>query len=264
MRLKGACHLIRANTYSLFFTVLLISCDSSKRINTDYLYFRNGADTVFAQQKETLIQPYDLLSIQVYSRTLNQEQAAIFNIPTTTNNSAQGYEVNTAGNIEMPVIGPVKAAGLTIDQLQTALVQNLTNNVKNPSVIVRFLQFNVDVLGEVRIPGTKKFNVDRVTIIDALSAAGDLTDFGRREDVKVIREEGGKKIYHTVDLRSKTIFESPVYVLQPNDIVYVSPNKYKLKNLNVDPETQRRTSLFFTIFSAILGATSLIVLILRT
>ena len=233
----------------IFLIGMLCSCSQSRMMDANYVYFNNGADTVTVQQKETVIQPNDLLSIQVFSRTLNQEQAAIFNIPSSANGVVQGYQVNAAGDLELPVIGPLQAAGLTKDQLQTMLAEKLTNYVKNASVLVRFLQFNVNILGEVRSPGTQKFLVDRVTIIDALSAAGDLTDFGRREDVMVIREEKGRKMYYTVDLRSKAVFRSPVYVLQPNDIVYVRPNKYRLKSLSIDPDVQRKTSIFFTVFS---------------
>jgi polysaccharide export outer membrane protein len=167
------------------------------------------------------------------------------------------------GFIDMPVIGSVKAAGLTKAQLQTTLETKLTDNVRNPSVLVRLLQFNVNVLGEVRAPGTQKFNVDRVTIIDALSAAGDLTDFGKREDIMVIREQDGKKVYHTVDLRSKTLFQSPVYFLQPNDIVYVGPNKNKLKNIDVDPDAQRKTGLVLTVVSLVVSIASLIIFSFR-
>ncbi len=242
----------------------LSSCGSSKKIATDYLYFRGAEDTITVQAKETTIQPADLLSIQVYSRTQNQEQAAIFNIPPSTNSLLlQGYQVSAAGNIDLPLIGPVRAAGTTKDELQQTLVQKLTPYVRNPSVLIRFLQFNINVLGEVRNPGAQKFAVDRVTIIDALSAAGDLTDFGKREDVTVIREENGKRIYHTVDLRSRTLFESPVYVLQPNDIVYVGPNSNKLKNISVDPQAQRRTNLLFTVTSVVLGITSFLISALR-
>ena len=91
----------------------------------------------------------------------------------------------------MPVIGDIKAAGLSKDSLQFLLEQKLAGYIKGPSVLVRFLGFNVNVLGEVRTPGTHKFLVDNVTVIDAISAAGDLTDYGKREDVTVIREEGG-------------------------------------------------------------------------
>lgn len=257
-------HLILTTAYFVFLAGLLSACDSSKNINSNYVYFKNGVDTVVAQQKETIIQPNDLLSIQVFSRTLNQEQATIFNIPNTSNGVNQGYQVNVDGSIEMPVIGSIKVGGLTKYQLQVLLTQKLTDYVKNPSVVVRFLQFNVNVLGEVRSPGRQNFIVDKVTIIDALSAAGDLTDYGKREDVTVIRELGGKKIYYTIDLRNRALFRSPVYIMQPNDIVYVGPNKNKLKNLSIDPEVQRRTGLLFTIISLTLGVASFLISALRT
>lgn len=262
MKIKSSVKLFQAIVFPFSLLVILSSC-ALRKLNTDNIYFQNGADTVMVQQKETIIQPNDLLGIQVYSKTINQEQAAIFNIPAGVAGDVQGYQVNKSGNIEMPVIGTVQAAGLNKDQLQASLVQRLTSYVKNPSVIVRFLQFKVNILGEVKSPGTQRFATDKVTVIDALSAAGDLTDLGKRDDVMVIREEGGKKIYYSVDLRSKAIFQSPAYVLQPNDIVYVSPNKTKLKVLNVDPEKQRKTTSTVTIISVSLGIVALILSLMR-
>lgn len=268
--------------YIFFLVFFLASCTSSNKLSADYLYFKNGSDTVAVQKKETIIQPGDQLGIQVYSKTLNQEQAAIFNIPTNSGSSTgkgsssaagvssaggesaaggssvgQGYQVSAIGNIEMPVIGSVKAAGLTKDQLQAYLVDKITNYVKSPTVIVRFLDFTVNVLGEVKAPGAKKFTADKVTIIDALSASSDLTDFAKRDDVKVIREVNGKKIYYSIDMRSKNIFSSPVYVLQPNDIVYVAPNNKKLKTLNTSTEVQTRIALFTTFLGIAISMTSL-------
>ena len=136
---------------------IITSCSSTKRINKDFLYFGAGPDTIAMQQKEIVIHPYDMLSIQVFSKTLNQEQTAIFNILNVSNststgtnqiNMTAGYLVSITGTIEMPVIGSVKAAGLTKDQFQAVLVQKLADYVKNPTVIVRFLQFNVNVLGK--------------------------------------------------------------------------------------------------------------------
>lgn len=245
---------------SLSFSFL--SCGSSKPLNYDYVYFRSGADTVTLSQKERTVETGDLLSIQVYSKTSNQEQAAIFNIPAAVS-STQGYQVNPDGTIEMPRIGKVKADGMTKDQLQKTLEQKLTDYVKDPTVVVRLLHFNINVLGEVRTPGTQKFTVDRVTIIDALSGAGDLTDFGKRDSVTVIREEEGKKIYYSIDLRSRALFESPVYLMQPNDVVYVSPNKFKLKNLNVDPEKQRKTGLAFAVISTMVSIATLVLFALN-
>lgn len=218
---------------------------------------------VVEQPKEIFIQPGDVLSIVVYSRSLNQDQVTIFNLPASANTLMQGYQVSRSGNIDIPIIGAIKAVGLSKKELQDTLVRKLTEYVKNPSVIVKFLQFNVNVLGEVRTPGTYKFNVDKVTIIDALSAAGDLTDYGKRDSIIVIREENGKKITYSIDLRNKSIFNSPVYNLQPNDIVYVRPNKYKIKNLSIDPIVQRRTNLIITLVSVAASLTTLIITALR-
>ena len=248
--LKLACYTLCAG--------LLFSCGSSKKINTDYLYFQNGAGIVNVQQNETTVQPNDLLGIQVFSKTSNQEQVAVFN-----NAASSGYQVTAAGTIDMPQIGSMVVTGLTKNELQNLLVQKLTNFVKNPAVIVRFLQFNINMLGEVRAPGTLKLTMDRVTIIDAISAAGDLSDFARRDNITVIREENGKKIFHQVDLRSKTVFQSPVYVLQPNDIVYVQPNNNKLRTLNVDQESQRRLNLLLSLTGFILGLTTFVISIIN-
>jgi polysaccharide biosynthesis/export protein len=269
MKLKGKRHYINATAFLFLLTAFLASCSPTKDMKqTDFPYFENGPDIIALKQKQTTIQPNDILSIQVYSKTTNQEQAAIFNIPvaptagnassTGQSNNQQGYLVNAEGNIEIPVIGPVKAAGLTISQLQTTLVQKLSNSVKDPAVIVEFMQFNINILGEVHAPGTHKFNLDRVTLLDAIGAAGDLTDYGRRDNIMVIREEKEKKVTYTVDLRDKNIFQSPVYIMEPNDIVYVNPNKYKLHNLTVNPERQRMTSLFFAVVSASVSVATLI------
>lgn len=244
---------------AMLLCLLYGGCGTVKTLDSDHLYFNRGADTVAVNQRDALIQPNDLLSIQVFSRTLNQEQAAIFNIPATASNPAPAYQVNTMGNIELPLVGAVKAAGLTRDMLQDLLVRQLSNHVKSPSVLVHFVQFHVNVLGEVRVPGVQKFSVDKVTIVDAIGAAGDLTDYGRRDEVLVMREVGGQQITYLVDLRSKDLFASPVYVLQPDDIVYVKPNKYKLKTLRADPDVQRRTGLIFSIVSLALGVATLII-----
>lgn len=249
--------------FLLLFSGNICSCNSSKKINTDYYYFRDTKDMVIEQQKELLIQPNDILSIVVYSRSLNQDQATVFNLPAGTNTLLQGYQVSAGGTIDMPVIGAIKVVGLTKKELQDTMVGKLLSYVKYPTVIVKFLQFNVNVLGEVHIPGTHKFNVDKVTIIDALSAAGDLTDYGKRDSIIVIREEQGKKITYTIDLRNKSIFNSPVYNLQPNDIVYVSPTKTKIKNLNVDPDVQRRTGLLVTSISVAVSVATLLITVLK-
>ncbi|RYZ45224.1 MAG: polysaccharide export protein [Sphingobacteriales bacterium] len=205
----------------------LVACNPSSKINKDYLYFQNNRDDlVKSQLKELTIKPNDLLSIQIYSTTLNQDQAAIFNI---TGNS---YLVDVNGKIQVPVIGEVTASGLSKAQLQEVLKSKLNNYVKDPAVLVKFQQFTITVLGDVGSPGTKPFTSDKVTILDAISAAGDLLPTGVRENVTVSREDkNGVRHWYEIDLRSAALFNSPVYQLQQNDIVYVNANTAKLKSL---------------------------------
>jgi polysaccharide biosynthesis/export protein len=262
----------------------ITSCSSSSKINYNPVYFRSGSDTVSVNQRERFIHPFDVLTIQVYSKTPNQEQAAIFNIfssgmPSTRESATvgltsatgasnastpaggilQGYRVNEAGNIEMPVIGTISTTGFTIYQLQDYISQKVSNYVKSPGVIVHYQQFDVNVLGEVKFPGIKKFTTDKVTILDALGASGDLTDFAKRNDIIVIRQESGKQVFYKVDLRDRSIFKSPVYFLEPNDVVYVNPSITKLDTLDIDPKSQKNTTLAFGILGVALSITTLII-----
>lgn len=233
------------STCSFVLIFLLFSCNSTTKINKDFLYFSRGLDSLGSiQMKENIIKVNDLLGIHVSSKSRNQEQAALFNMAS----DSVGYQVTNAGTIDVPVLGYVKVAGLTKVQLQTLLTEKLSPYVKDPLVIVRFNQFNVNVLGEVRSPGTKTFGTDKVSIIDAISESGDMTDFGKKEKVVVIREENGKRNYYSLDLRSGAVFQSPAYFLQPNDIVYVEPNDFRLKTLAIDPNKQtNRSNLQFFI-----------------
>jgi polysaccharide export outer membrane protein len=240
--------------YTVFFLsaiALLVACNSSKKMTQDYLYFQKDLDSMAVFQfKEPTIQPNDLLSIQVYSKSLNQDQAALFNIPNTGTQAVNGYVVNMDGSIELPFVGNIRAAGLTRTQLSNLLGQKLTPYVKDPSVIVRFLQFRVNVMGEVRVPGSYNFPTDKVTIIDALSAAGDLTEYARRYDIVVIREENGIRKYYPIDLRNGSVFNSPVYQLQQNDIVYVGATTNKMVAINArNKQTIQISGIFISILA---------------
>lgn len=207
--------------------VLVFSCDPTKRINRDYLYFQNNRHLVVKTNLEDItIKPQDVLLIQVYSNTLNQEQAAIFNLT-----AGQGYTVDADGKIKMPILGELKVSGQTLEQLEKNLVLKLQPHVLKPAVNVRLQNIIVNVLGEVRSPGIKTFPKDQVTILDAIGMAGDLTDYGRRDNVTVFRENNGVRQLYEIDLRSAALFESPVYQLEQNDIVYVNANTNKLKSL---------------------------------
>lgn len=249
------------SAFLLLLIPLLFSCNSTSKIKKDFLYFNRGLDSLGnIQMKDNIIKPNDILGIHVSSKSRNQEQAALFNM----SSDSIGYEVNSAGTIDIPILGYIKVAGLTKVQLRTLLTDRLSTYVKDPLVIVRFNRFNVNVLGEVRSPGTKNFATDKVSIIDAISESGDMTDFGKKEKVIVIREENGKRHYYSLDLRSGAVFQSPAYFLQPNDIVYVEPNDFRLKSLAVDPTKQTNRANFQFFLSLGFSLASLAAIIIRS
>jgi len=245
----------------LFFLLMAtMACNSSRRLDRNFTYFQHGLDSIEKLKlSEPVIRPNDLLSIQVFSNSLNQEQVYAYNIANgfgpgvpfnSANTSAQGFLVNENGDIFYPNLGKLHAAGLTTLQLKDQIQKQLDSLVKQPEVLIRFLNFKVDVLGEVKNPGPKTFNNQRVTIIDALSAAGDLTDQGKRDNILVFREENGEVKHYTVDMRgANTMFNSPVFQLQQNDMVYVSPNEVKLKSVKRNPNVDRDLQLTLSFVS---------------
>lgn len=240
---------------------LLYSCGSTKAVDNHYLYFSSGLDSIRGIEKvqERIIRTNDVLNIQIYSKSLNQDQASMFNIPATATGAAtggtaagsagvtSGYLVNTDGDVEIAIIGKVHAAGLTREQLETTLVSQLVNYIKDPSVVVRLPAVKVNVLGEVKDPGVHEFNTDGVTIMDAIGAAHDLTDQGKRHDITVIRDDGKTRKIYKVDVTSGSLFQSPAYYLQPNDIVYVGANDKKLHEINRKPENDSQKSWQFAL-----------------
>jgi polysaccharide export outer membrane protein len=246
---------VRFISGSGFFLFLfsMIACNPYKKVSKDYPYLQRGLDSLGTVTfKESLIQPNDLLSIQVFSKSINQEQASLFNIPNTGTGTSNGYLVNMDGTIEIPLVGFVKAAGLTRAQLGTDLATKIAPYVKDPSILIRFMQFKVSVLGEVKAPGSYNFLTERVTILDALSAAGDLTENAQRSGILVVREEKGIRKHYQVDLRSGALFQSPVFQLQQNDLIYVNANEAKLDMLKSNPNAVRNIGLGISIASLLL------------
>jgi len=201
------------------------------------LYFagqRDGSFTTPAAPR-LVIQTNDLLSISVSS--LNPEASAIFNQPnnasagaTATTTTATGYLVDGDGNIQFPFLGSIKAAGLTKDELKNKITKDLVDKklLVDPIIGVRFLNFKVTVLGEVAHPTVITVPSEKITLLEALGLAGDLTIYAQRDNVLVIREEDGKKITHRLNLNSTELFNSPYYYLKSNDVVYVEPSKAKV------------------------------------
>ena len=242
--------------YSVFIVLFYIavwggtsSCVSPKSI----VYFQGDSSRyhsqAISQNYVPTIQTNDLLSIVVGS--LNSEANEMFNTANTamtasTNYSANssgarlqplGYLVNAEGNIEMPMIGKVNIKGLTTTAAADTIRFRLLNFLKEPSVMVRNLNFKVSVLGEVKLPAVYVIPDEKITLPEVLSMAGDLTIYGNRSNVMIIREENGKREYARIDLTARDIFNSPYYYLHKNDVIYVEPVKSKM----LDTDSRVRT-----------------------
>ena len=210
-----------------------MSCTSTGKIT----YFYNVKDTTFLQrapENQTTIQQNDILGISISS--LNAEASAIFNPVNTnirsttvtgTNTEAGGYLVSSDGTIQLPVLGKIKAAGLTKKELKDNITDLILSKklLVDPLVEIRFLNFEVTVIGEVAKPTVITVPSEKISLLKALGLAGDLTIYGKRDNVLLIREEKGKTKTVHIDLNSSNFFTSPYYYLHPNDVVYVEPNK---------------------------------------
>jgi polysaccharide export outer membrane protein len=214
--------------FPLFCTLLLFSCTSSK----DVTYFNDLSDSLLVKlpdrpQPEAVIMPDDVLAIRFAGE--NKTTEAAFNSFAISSQSNQGaeYHVNSKGNIDIYQIGTIKAAGLTRDGLRQLLLDSISRYLKSPNVTVRFVNFRFTVLGEVRSPGSFVVSRENVTILEALGQAGDMTQYASRNSVRVIRDSSGKREIGMIDFNQKTVFTSPYYFLQRNDVVYVTPQKSK-------------------------------------
>ncbi|HWC55137.1 MAG TPA: polysaccharide biosynthesis/export family protein [Chitinophagaceae bacterium] len=249
--------------------LLLASCATQQK--TPY-YLENAADTtsiVNTPFPELHIQKNDLLSIQVYSAsTQPQVSDAYYNLPSTSNvnvsgSGAQssgtpvsgnnsGFLVDVNGNIEYPRIGTLHVEGLTKIQLADLIKSRINEKdtvLINPSVIIRFLNYKVIVLGQVGHEGEVNVSGERLTILEAIGLAGGITDYGKKTDVKVVREIDGKREIGTIDLSSKDLFNSPYYNLMQNDYVIVYPTKQKTRMVDQSLVAQR-ISLALSIITA--------------
>lgn len=192
---------------------------------------------------EPVIQKNDLLSIRIYSAALDPKVDELYNLQTSgtavQNVQMQGYLVDQQGNIEMPRIGVLRAEGLTKNALAEQIKQKLKGELQDPSVIIRFTNFRIIVMGEVASPGVQTVPVENLTLLEALAMAGDITQFGKKTSVKVLRESGGQRQLGIIDLTSSKMFESPYYQLQQNDIVLVEATRYKARNAEQQRITQQ-------------------------
>ncbi len=249
--------------------ISLASCSSPKNVLPYFVDIKE----IKTGELDTLdylptIRPDDELSITVNS--INPEATAIYQMPlinpATTSTLAsssspriQTYIVNSQGDIKFPVIGTIHVSGMTTEQLSEYLTKEISKDVKDPVVDVRILNFMVSVGGEVKSPSRIPLTRQRMTVLDALVQAGDLTEYGERSNVLVIREENGNRTYAHLDLNKAETLNSPYFYLKQNDYVYVSPNNIKQSNSRYNTNNSFKLSVISTIVSATSVVASLVI-----
>ncbi|MFV8341096.1 polysaccharide biosynthesis/export family protein [Flavobacterium sp. XS2P39] len=232
-------------TIPLFFAMLFFSCAS----RADLVYYQD-IDRIASQEKsnsyEIKIQPDDLLMVVVSAE--DPEIAIPFNLTTSFvasaarpdivgQQSTQLYLVGAEGFIEFPILGKLKISGLTRSQVLKMLQDKIAVYIKKPIINLRIMNFKVSVQGEVNLPGTYTVASERITLIEGLTMAKDLTIYGKRNNILIIREIDGVKSYNRVDITKSDFIHSPFYYLAQNDVVYVEPNKNKINGAAIGPNT---------------------------
>lgn len=255
---------------SLLSLLLLASCTSYKKVP----YMQNSGEWADVEQTiavhEPRVMPNDMLSI-IVSNPDNPTSSLAYNLiaspdlyrnqTLTSQPTMQSYLVDTDGYVTMPNIVKVLVGGKTISEVEKCVFDRVKNSFSSvPVVIVRFVDFKVSVLGEVAAPGTYTIKNGKVTLLEALALARDLTIYGQRENVKIVREAAdGKRTIAEVNLNDVSLLNSPYYYLQQNDIVYVTPNESKAKNSDIGSST----SLWFSGTSILISLASLLYNILK-
>lgn len=270
MKQIKACNLVPLLLLVAFFS----SCGSVDKVS----YFQDlvpGMPEQLDVPLEIRVRPNDKISIVVNSK--DAELSNLFNLPIVshrigrsseqslygTAQQISGYTVDEYGYIDFPVVGKLLVSGLRRTEIADHVKQTLIKEdlVKDPVVTVEFMNLGVSVLGEVNNPGRFAIDRDRLTLLDAISMAGDLTIYGKRETVYVLRDEQGVQIPYQVDLTSaRQLYNSPVYYLQQNDVVYVEPNTVRARQSTVNGNNVRSTSFWISLASLL---TSIAVLIAK-
>ncbi|OAV76034.1 polysaccharide export protein Wza [Bacteroidales bacterium Barb7] len=269
---------------ALFFILFTGSCMVPK----DVVYFQ-GIDDLTKGEVEAMYQKYDIrvcpddlltISVTAWDQTVavpfnpstftlsatEIETQAQGQRTTATNNTVQTptYLVDSEGDIQFPVIGKVHVAGLTIRELSDKLQGEIAHYIDKPLVHAQLSNFKVNVIGEVTRPGPVMFmSNERVSVLDAISIAGDLTINANRHNILIIRDNNGKKEYARLNIMNTSLFSSPYFYLKQNDVVYVEPNAAKIRNAHYSQAQQYNVSLFSSIFSAVNIMATLLLAITR-
>jgi polysaccharide export outer membrane protein len=249
----------------------LTSCVTSKQ--NDPAYFQNidSCNNVLGKlpnEYAIKVIPDDELIISVFS--VLPEATAAYNVPlinpasrstisVNSQPSVQTYVVDKKGYIMFPVLGKLHVQGLSTEEISDMIRTKVAADVQDPYVKVTLSNFRVNVLGEVKRPGAIEVTKERYTVLDALADANDLTEFGRRDNVLLVRDENGVRTYHRLNLNSAAVLTSPYYYLQQNDVVYVEPNKIRQDNSKYNQNSAFKLSVVSTIVSAASIIASLVI-----
>ncbi len=230
------CSFKKLTTIFLILVLSISSCVSKK----DVVYFQNAKDFETIVDTDTFTPKFKINDIvSIFVSTFDLEAVKPFNIfkgsgQNVANPEFIDYLVDNEGNIDYPVLGKIQLLGLSVQEAQDLFKEKLSIYLKDPIVNIRILNFRVSVLGEVSRPGRYEVSGQRITILEAIALAGDLSIKGHRENVLVIRDFNGTKTYTKVDLTNKELFNSPVYYLTQNDVVYVTPNNSAISSASGD------------------------------
>ncbi len=240
----------------IFLFLIFQSCASRKTVA--YLQdIGSNTNSVNTLNYEPVLKNDDLLSIIVSAE--DPEITYMFNIPQIQGNykvnenqdGIKTYLINSKGEIEFPVLGKIKLAGLTRDQAVEKLSEKIKPYITNPTINLRILNYKISVLGEVSRPGSYTINSERITLLEAIANAGDLTIYGKRDNILIIREKDGNKTYNRIDITKSDFINSDFYYLTQNDVIVVEPNK-----------TRVNASAFGPNVTAIISATSVVLSLL--
>lgn len=265
----------RPNITALLAAALLLALTSCNFHRENLAYFSTssvaeGTDIKGAAEWKVTIEPDDELMITVASEeplataAYNLPLANVAGVndlqdPLTNSGRVQTYIVNQKGDINFPKLGPLHVAGLTTAQLAEELTQRISKDVEAPMVRVQLLSFKVNVLGEVKNPHIVGTSRERLSMLDAIAAAGDLTLYGRRDNITLIREEDGQIAYHKVNLNDADFINSPYYYLKQNDVVYVEPAVTRKAQAEYNQNNAYKLSVVSTIVSGISVIASLVI-----
>ena len=254
----------------LLLSIGMWSCSTSRSSLTYFEDIKTQTDGTLPAPStyEIRIVPDDELLITVTS--LIPEVTAEYNLPLSnpakngsllevTQPKQQTYLVDKAGDINFPRLGVIHVAGMTTSELHNLIAKKISVDVEDPIVKVALVNFRVNVLGEVRNPGTIGVNRERFSILDALGAAGDLTEYAERNNILLIREVDGKKEFHRLNLNDAELLSSPYYYLQQNDAIYVEPNKIRKDNSKYNQNNAFKLSMASAIISASSVIASLVI-----